>query len=504
MIEAHVLKSTNAGCFMSKSEMPFTVDQAGENGPPAASSRTSRRCSGRLRVLTTLAAFLGGAAGLAVHSSSVFAGAPTWASGGATVESDYKLGALDKIRIRVFEWRASRDEVFEWAALNAEYAIGASGKLSLPLIGEVLAYGLSTADLAKHIGDRLKDRMGLVASPDVSVEMIQFRPFYVTGQVEKSGEYPYRPGITVLQALTIGGGLTRGADIGHMRLEREVISSKGDLELMAKENWTLLARRSRLEAELQNASIVEYPTELKQKRNDASVSILLDQENLVFKARKHAQETQLTALNQLKDFLQKEVESLTGQLDAQHTQLKLMKQELDAVTTLSDKGLTTAPRRMALERNVAGLEGDRLRLETNLLRARQEISRTEISILELHNKRINEVTVELQQTQVRLEQVAQRTETSERLLYESEVITPSLLADRARIRRLRPTYTIFRASFGRTVELNADESTLIEPGDTIKVDIPFGNEGAAGQPSASSKTSGPQRFSQDLLRRTQN
>jgi protein involved in polysaccharide export with SLBB domain len=491
---------------MTGSDMLSTIGQDSETAAPIAPGATPQRGSDWLLVVTTtLAIVMAATAMLVAHSSAAFAGAPTWDSSPATVENDYKLGALDKVRVRVFEWRPSRDEVFEWAALNAEYTIGGSGKLSLPLIGEILAAGLSTADLGKAIGDRLKDRMGLVASPDASVEMIQFRPFYVTGQVEKPGEYPYRPGITLLQALTISGGLPRGIDIGHMRLEREVIASKGELELLAKENSALLARRARLEAELQRASSIEYPTELKQRRNDPSVAILLDQENLVFKARKHALETQLTALNQLKNFLEKEVESLAGQLDTQHTQLKLMKQELDTVTTLSEKGLTTAPRRMALERNVAGLEGDRLRLETNLLRARQEISRTEISILELYNKRVNEVTAELQQTQARLEQIAQRTETSERLLYESEVITPSLLADRARIRRLRPTYTVFRSSFGRVVELSADESMTVEPGDTVKVDIPIGNEAVAAQPGpTTSKTSGPQRFSQDLLRRTQN
>lgn len=470
---------------------------------PVASDDNPLMARGRY-LSFVLSALMAVAVALMVQGSPGLAGTPALDQGGASIESDYKLGALDKIRVKVFEWRPSRDEVFEWSALNAEYTIGASGKLSLPLIGDILAAGLSTADLAKAIGDRLKDRMGLVASPDASIEIVQFRPFYITGQVEKPGEYPYRPGITLLQALTISGGLQRGADLTHLRLEREVIASKGELDLMARESLALLARRARLEAELKRTGSIDYPTELKQKRNDASVSILIEQENLIFQARKDGLETQLTALNQLKNFLEKEVESLGGQLGTHNTQLKLMKQELDAVTSLSDKGLTTAPRRMALERSVAQLEGDRLRLETNLLRARQDISRTEISIIELYNKRINEVTSELQQTQAKLEQVGQRTETSEQLLYESEVITPRLLADRGRMRRLRPNYTIFRSTFGRVAELSADESTQIEPGDTIKVDIPFANEGVAAQPDPASKTLGPQRFSQDLLRRAQN
>ena len=59
------------------------------------------------------------------------------------------------MRIKVFEWRPSKDEMFEWAAFNSEYTVGATGKLSLPLIGDVPAAGMSTADLAQSIAERL-------------------------------------------------------------------------------------------------------------------------------------------------------------------------------------------------------------------------------------------------------------------------------------------------------------------------------------------------------------
>ena len=79
--------------------------------------------------------------------------------------------------------------------------------------------------MASEIADRLKERIGLVESPDVSIEIIQFRPFYVVGHVEHPGEYPYRPGMNVLQALAIAGGDVR---IANQRLEREVIATTGE------------------------------------------------------------------------------------------------------------------------------------------------------------------------------------------------------------------------------------------------------------------------------------
>ena len=437
--------------------------------------------------------------------SAARTGTPSGANSTASFTSDdYRLGALDKLRVKVFEWRASRDEVFEWAALNAEYTIGASGKLSLPLIGEVPAAGLTTPELSQEIGDRLRERMGLAARPDASIEIVQFRPFYITGEVERPGEYPYRPGLTVLQALTISGGLQRNADSQFARLEREVIVSTGDLDSLAREANALIARKARLEAELKRANDITFAADLTKIKKDASVGLLMHQERLIFQARKEGLETQLAALNQLKVYLDGEVESLTGQLASHETLLRLVKEELSAVASLSEKGLTTAPRRLALERNVAQLDGDRMRLTTNLLKAKQDISRTDISILELHNKRVNEVTSELQQTQAKLEQVINRTETAEKLLYESEVIAPRYIGDRARSKSLRPTFTIYRPHLGKVVELKgSNEATLVQPGDTIKVDLPQSEQNLPALQGELPKTA-PLRFSQELMRPGQN
>lgn len=150
----------------------------------------------------------------------------------STAPNEYRLGMQDRIRIRVFEWRPAKDEVFEWAALNAEYAVGAAGRISMPLIGEIAASGITVNDLAKTIGQRLRTCMGLTEAPDIAVEITQYRPFYLTGHIEKPGEYPYRPGMTVLQALAIGGGLHRSGEFGTSRIERELIQTQGDLHLL--------------------------------------------------------------------------------------------------------------------------------------------------------------------------------------------------------------------------------------------------------------------------------
>ena len=383
-------------------------------------------------------------------------------------ETEYRLGPLDKLSIKLSAWRPATAEVFSWEALNGEYSVGANGALSLPLVGEVPAAGTTTVELAREIANRLKERIGLVESPDVSIEIIQFRPIYVVGDVEHPGEFAYRPGMNVLQAMTLAGGQFRAAT-SPLRLERELITSTGDLHQLEAERLTLLARKARLETEFNDESDIQFPAFLVEARDTTAAREAMAQEVMIFTARKEAFTTQIGALEQLQSYLEKEVVSLEEQIKSHDTELRLVREELDSVQELANKGLASAPRRLGLERNLAQSQGDRLRLESGLMRVKQDISRTSITILELRGKRTNELAVELASVTGRLEEVGHKLETTEKLIYETEVIAP--LAERRRNKRMLPVYRILRQRGGTASELSAAETTGVEPGDTIKFEL---------------------------------
>ena len=389
----------------------------------------------------------------------------------AGVQADYLLGPQDKVSIKVYEWRPARDEIYEWKAFKAEYTVNPSGFLSLPLLGDVAANGMSTTQLAQVLGDRLKDRMGFIEPPDVTVEVIQFRPFYVVGAVEKPGEYPYRPGLTVLGAYAIAGGKQRNVS-GPMRLERESISTRGDIHSFDLESQTLQARMARLKAELGNASEVEWPLQIRQRMDDPALSEAFKQEQLVFDTRREAYQTQVDALKQLDSFLEKEVVSLEKQLKVHETSTKSVRAELDMVMKLFQKGLTAAPRKLALERNMAQVDGERLRLEASLMRARQEISKTKIAIVDLQAKRSSDISSEMQKTQARLDEIKTRAETSKNLLYETEVLAPQLFALEEDAKRLQPVFKILRKGEGQSSERVVTQDAIVTPGDTVVVEHP--------------------------------
>lgn len=122
--------------------------------------------------------------------------------------ADYRLGTGDKLRVIVF---GEPD-------LSGEFDITGAGKVSLPLIGQVHATGLTIDQFEKEVANKLAD--GYLTSPKVSIEVLNYRPFYIIGEVDKPGQYPYTNGMTVLNAVAVGGGYTYRANTDFVYITR--------------------------------------------------------------------------------------------------------------------------------------------------------------------------------------------------------------------------------------------------------------------------------------------
>ena len=92
---------------------------------------------------------------------------------------EYRLGSQDKLTIRVAEWQTVEGTFRDWSAVNGEYTVGPSGTLSVPFAGELPASGKTTSEIATAIGEALQRKLALSDKPEASVEMAQFRPFYI-------------------------------------------------------------------------------------------------------------------------------------------------------------------------------------------------------------------------------------------------------------------------------------------------------------------------------------
>jgi protein involved in polysaccharide export with SLBB domain len=130
------------------------------------------------------------------------------ASSTRSVEESYQLGTGDKVRIIVF---GEED-------LGGEFHIDGNGRISLPLVGEVKAAGETAAGLEQEIAAKLSE--GYLQNPRVSVEISLYRPFYVIGEVNKPGEYPYVNDMSALNAIALAGGYSPRANEGVIYIRR--------------------------------------------------------------------------------------------------------------------------------------------------------------------------------------------------------------------------------------------------------------------------------------------
>ena len=125
-------------------------------------------------------------------------------------ETTYLLGAGD--RIRVF--------VYGQPNLSRVYPIDGAGFIAMPLVGSVKAYGLTTYDLTNSIATQLREKY--VRDPEVTVEIDQYRPFAILGEVRNAGQFPYQAGMSAEMAVALAGGFGPRADERNIQITRVI------------------------------------------------------------------------------------------------------------------------------------------------------------------------------------------------------------------------------------------------------------------------------------------
>lgn len=118
----------------------------------------------------------------------------------AQAERAYTLGPGDAVKVTVF---GEED-------LSGTVSVDAAGRLALPLIGDVPVRDLTLPQAEAAVTARLAD--GYLKQPHVALEVVNYRPFYILGEVRNPGEYPYAAGMTVMKAAALAGGFTYRAD----------------------------------------------------------------------------------------------------------------------------------------------------------------------------------------------------------------------------------------------------------------------------------------------------
>lgn len=399
----------------------------------------------------------------AVGSASASAGADP------VMREGYRLGAREKLFIRIGQWNSVETLYTSWPDVSGEYNIGADGMLSLPMAGAVMAEGRTTAELAEAILTQLQARVGMQGELDASVEVIEYRPIYVLGEVQAPGAIAYRPGMNALEAIGLAGGFRR-ADTAFLQSERSALSSLGNHEVLQLELHRRLATLARLTAELGSKDDLTTPPELEKMPGTAE---LMTRERQIKAARDAEVKSRLSQIASLERLLKEEVDRLNDQIELRKDQLELADEELANTQNLVERGLTVASRRLDLQSRVADQEVRLLELETARLASEQRLNEAGRDRLDILNARKKEILDSLRAEEGEIATLRARMKT-ESALYAEAVSKGEGFVTNQGIGA--PVLELTRRDDNGLAQRAVERGEELLPGDIIEVRLPMPGE----------------------------
>ena len=316
---------------------------------------------------------------------------------------------------------------------------------------------MDTAALSAKIADTLQKKMGLVDKPNATVEILEYPPVYVVGDVSRPGEYRFHEGLTVLQALALGGGVLRASTTqasGQLSLVGELRKIEGD-KLRAS---ILLAR---LQSELASAPdshrACRYRHAARRRRDHRA------REDHLRRTRQ-GDRAPVEVLRGAARAPQCRDRGANQKIADADQGIKSLDDQLTRVKDLVEKGMAITSRQSDLERNLALYRADRLDQVTAVMRARQAISEATRNLEGLHDQRQTEVATELQNTQANLKDLMLRADTDQKLLLEALAGGGSSKEAAGLV-----SLAVVRKDGSAVDEMPAEETTILLPGDVVKV-----------------------------------
>ena len=212
---------------------------------------------------------------------------------------------------------------------------------------------------------------------------------------------------------------------GQLLLQFEDTQARAQLEVLRSRYYNYLAQRARLEAEHRGAGVIVWPAELLQAQSDPNVAQMMADQSALFVSRVMVVRTQSDVLRQQIEQMNSQISGYQAQLDAVEEQAALMKDELEGLLKLHEQGFVATNRLRGVQRQAAGLGGQRGELLSRVAASRQQIGETRIKLVGLQQQREREAAEGLRDVQAQLADVGPRLRAAEGVFERTRVRAPS-------------------------------------------------------------------------------
>ncbi|MFC7053949.1 polysaccharide biosynthesis/export family protein [Hansschlegelia quercus] len=365
----------------------------------------------------------------------------------------YRLGPGDVLQITV----VGKPE------LSGKFRVGPEGALSFPLVGAIKIVNLTTDEVVSSLAERLSRRIPIRSAP--AVEIAEFAGVFVAGEVEKPGQYAFRPGMVAIELISLAGGLRRPQGPAETRalqmitIEQEVADRR--LTLFADQ-----AQKDRLNAEIADADYApseDGPRDGSIDRADARN--MIRNEKALYDVRKKVLSDQQAAFRDQRASIGQEIETLRESTRLHNEEIALLEQEVANSQKMVDKGLGLLPALLALKRQLSATRRDALDIGSYLARAQQRQLEVDQRAQDLVDQRTKENAIALRELDLTMAQTQRKLQSSIAALGETRA-----QIGRDSVKPAQPIYRVARLVNGAYEDMAIDDYARLQPRDILRIE----------------------------------
>ena len=409
--------------------------------------RKARFGAARFWQRATLSALLAAASPLALHAE------------------DYKIDSGDVLAVTVYGD----------AGLSGSFPVAVDGTISYPILGNVQVANKTTTDVGAMLNNGLREH---ISNLSVSVAIKQYAPVFIVGEVQKPGQYDYRPGMIVLELFALGGGLRQSE---HMTDTSgvQLVAAQQDYDDTQLQLLSLDVRRARLQAEFDGKPF-DYRSDGNPRYADA-IKSMVDAERSVYDTRVAVQAADRKNLEAQRDNYGEEIEMLDKGGTIRSQLLDLQKQDVDASQGLVAKGAAPEAVLRERQRDLLTMNQQALEAASFLARAKQNKNEVERRLQEIDNQRRNDAAGELRTISFDMERMRRKLAFVVQTMAE---IGASSQRTTALEKTIKTEFSAMRLVDGKHQEVQLSEDSPVLAGDIVRIRLVPAAEAVVSQNTA--------------------
>ncbi|MFN4140740.1 SLBB domain-containing protein [Aestuariivirga sp.] len=269
--------------------------------------------------------------------------------------------------------------------ITGTYAVQPGPLLSLPLIGTVSLENQGLRRLETELAKAWENRLGTPMS--ITIEFAERAPFYVVGAVNSPGAYPYRNGMTVLQAIAVSGGIEKQLGSSDDRIRLDVLRERERLQQATDRLAQAIARRARLMAEREDRPQITLETAVELVPEERLQAIIAE-ENRLLDARREQSMLKEKALAEQVRLGEAEIASYQQQYNTMSGQQEQITKEANRIRRLPGQ----QTRVFELDQRSTTLEATKASLVASITRAKTAVETARNGVAELREARQSEIS----------------------------------------------------------------------------------------------------------------